>query len=80
MDESLSPGQRVFDRYGNAGQTAEGQREYYKDGQLVKKSPIPSSYYSPVSNIIRVGPEASQSNTTPASSEPEEPAQPSSCL
>ena len=53
--DALPAGTEQVDVTARTGYSAEGRKEFYKDGKLVKTSPIFSSYYAPVTGVVLVG-------------------------
>lgn len=54
-DGSLAPGKTEVERTGRDGYRARAYKVYYKNGSVVRKREIASSYYPPVAEIIKVG-------------------------
>lgn len=55
-DSSLEKGTIKKDISGRVGQKAAAQRIYYKDGVIVKREDLPSSYYRAQASVYRYGP------------------------
>lgn len=78
VDKSLKKDEIVKDRSGRVGKRASAQRVYYKNGSVVKRENLPSSYYRELSTVYRYGPgssvpgsdssSSSSSSSAPASS------------
>ena len=56
VDDSLYQGQVELKDSGSWGSSAEAQRYYYKNGELVNTEWLPSSYYEPTMRTYIVGP------------------------
>jgi vancomycin resistance protein YoaR len=54
-DPTLEKGKTEVKIQSRSGSKASAQRIYYKNGAVVKKESLPSSYYRPVTGVIRVG-------------------------
>lgn len=55
VDKSLKKDEIVKDRSGRVGKRASAQRIYYKNGSVVKRENLPSSYYRELSTVYRYG-------------------------
>lgn len=55
-DTSLESGTEVVDQSSCSGYEAQGEKLFYKNGELVKSEPIDSSYYAEGAAVIRYGP------------------------
>ncbi len=55
-DKSLAKDKIVKERSGRVGKRASAQRIYYKNGSVVKREALPSSYYRELASVYRYGP------------------------
>lgn len=55
-DKSLAKDKIVRERTGRVGKRASAQRIYYKNGSVVKRETLPSSYYRELASVYRYGP------------------------
>lgn len=55
-DKSLAKDKIVKERSGRVGKRASAQRVYYKNGSVVKRENLPSSYYRELASLYRYGP------------------------
>lgn len=58
-DKSLAKDKIVRERSGRVGKRASAQRIYYKNGSVVKRENLPSSYYRELASVYRYGPGSS---------------------
>lgn len=70
-DPSLAPGVRVVDSSGQMGYVVETYKNYYRDGQFVKREYVSRSRYKATVKKVRVGPQTETQASAPAVTVPD---------